>query len=182
MYELLILGALLVQDRTGYKLREMLGSMLEPQRKISNGVIYPVLHKMAVAGYITLEETAESGRKQKLAHILPAGEQRFNELMTAPVPLDAKREETYRFKFHNLYRVKPVQQQAILHAYRVACQQDLESSRALDRHLQRLSESADRPDTDWIRRTIRLQMAVSQSKIDWADQQLAAINQDKEVN
>jgi DNA-binding PadR family transcriptional regulator len=54
MYELLILSALMVHDRTGYKLGKILEGNLEPRRQISNGVMYPMLHKLEKAGYITL--------------------------------------------------------------------------------------------------------------------------------
>lgn len=180
MYELLILGALLVHERTGYKLREILGNMLEPRRRVSNSVIYPVLHKMAQAGYISLREVAESGRKQKVASILPAGERHFAQLMAAPVPLDAKREETYRFKLRNLYRVSPELQRRILLAYRRACQDDMTVYAKVDGHL--MQNNQRRADAPWAHRVFQLQRSLCHSKIDWVDAQLAIINQGKESN
>ena len=102
MYELLILSALMVHDRTGYKLCKILEGNLEPRRQISNGVMYPMLHKLEKSGYMTLETKQINGRAQKLAKITDAGFDRFEDLMHTPIAMDAKRESNFHFKFRGL--------------------------------------------------------------------------------
>lgn len=65
MYELLILIMLTSRDMSGYKLRQILGSTLVPRREISNGVMYPMLNKMAAAGHITLHREDDDPRAKK---------------------------------------------------------------------------------------------------------------------
>ncbi len=39
MYDLLLLGSLITSDKTGYKLQKIVGSALQPMRKVSSGVL-----------------------------------------------------------------------------------------------------------------------------------------------
>ena len=176
MYDLLILGALLVHDRTGYKLRLILEGNLEPRRKISNGVIYPLLHKLAQSGYITLRKIEVGGRDQKLAHITDAGRTYFDQLMHTPIAMDAKRESTFRFKFRTLGRETVGFQRDTLMAYHTAVAADISVYQAVTAHLRVVAPRPDRvPDAGWSLRTLQLQLAIAQAKLDWANNQLKAL-------
>lgn len=70
MYELLILGMLTSRDMSGYKLRGILESSLVPRREISNGVMYPLLQKLAAHGYIEFK-VIEKNHRNKSWPILP---------------------------------------------------------------------------------------------------------------
>ncbi|MFZ2942377.1 MAG: PadR family transcriptional regulator, partial [Latilactobacillus curvatus] len=52
MYELLMLSALMSRNMSGYKLRIILENAMVPRRKISNGVLYPLLDKLESKGCI----------------------------------------------------------------------------------------------------------------------------------
>ena len=62
MYDLLLLGSLITSDKTGYKLQKIVGSALQPMRKVSSGVLYPSLERLEKEGLVT-STIYEDGRK-----------------------------------------------------------------------------------------------------------------------
>ena len=177
MYELLILSALIVRDRTGYKLRKILEGNLEPRRQISNGVMYPMLHKLEKAGFITLETKLINGRTQKMAKITTLGLGQVETLMHAPIAMDAKRESNFRFKFRNLGREPVGFQRTVLKEYRDAVDADIDAYRGVMGHLQNiLSESSHAIDVSWSLRTFQLALNVAQTRLAWVDTQLQALD------
>mgnify|MGYP004700425815 CR=1 FL=1 len=176
MYELLILSALMVHDRTGYKLCKILEGNLEPRRQISNGVMYPMLHKLENAGFITLETKQINGRDQKLAKITAAGLTRFETLMHTSIALDAKRESNFRFKFRAMGHETVGFQREVLNAYRVAINADVTVYHDVIAHLQsRLDRPENAIDIGWSLRTFQLALSVAQTRLSWADSQLAEL-------
>lgn len=177
MYDLLILGALMVHDRTGYKLRQILEGNLEPRRQISNGVMYPLLHKLQASGYITLSMVTVGGREQKLAHITDQGRRYFNQLMHSPIPMDAKRESTFRFKFRALGRENVGFQREVLRAYQSAIDADMEVYQFVSAHLNEVAGKTERQvDAGWSLRTLQLELALARAKLDWVKSQLNALS------
>lgn len=177
MYELLILSALIVRDRTGYKLRKILEGNLEPRRQISNGVMYPMLHKLEKAGYITLEVKLIKGRTQKLAKITPSGIDHFEALMHTPIAMDAKRESNFRFKFRGLGREPVGFQRSVLNDYRDATTADIDAYRGVIGHLHNiLTDASKQVDVSWSLRTLQLALRVSQARLAWVDEQLKAMD------
>ena len=173
MYELLILSALMVHDRTGYKLSKILEGNLEPRRQISNGVMYPMLHKLEKVGYITLETKQINGRAQKLAKITDAGLARFEDLMHTPIAMDAKRESNFHFKFRGLGRETVGFQRDVLHAYREATDSDIAVYHKVIAHLQSILTDPDRQiDVGWSLRGLQLALNVAQTRLDWVNDQL----------
>lgn len=177
MYELLILSALMVHDRTGYKLCKILEGSLEPRRPISNGVMYPLLHQLEKAGYITLETKAINRRKQKLAKITAAGVDRFENLMHTPIALDAKRESNFQFKLRALGHEPVGFQRTVLNAYREANHADITVYMRVIAQLQGRAATAERQrDAGWALRTLQLQVAVAQTRLNWVDAQLQVLS------
>lgn len=177
MYELLLLGMLMSRDMSGYKLRDVLGSALVPQRKISNGVIYPLLSKLEANGDIVFIEDAKDPRNKKLAHITAAGKDHFYELMEQPVANGARSESVYRFKFRGLFAVDLNQRKTILQDYANKVQEDLNIYRGVHEHL--LTLLADHSlNIEALKagiRSIDLSVAISQTKLDWVTQYLFEI-------
>ncbi|MBT9671122.1 transcriptional regulator [Secundilactobacillus kimchicus] len=177
MYELLVLGALMVHDRTGYKLRQILEGNLDTRRKISNGVMYPVLHKLEQDGYITLSKLRVEGREQKLASITDAGRVYFEELMHQPIPNDAKREATYRFKIRAMGRETVGFQRAVLTDYQTIILQDLKDYQTVTDHLLSQKDNPERQvDIGWNMRAFDLAQAINHAKLTWVNEQLAALD------
>lgn len=182
MYELLILGSLSTRDMSGYKLRQVLENALVPRRKVSNGVMYPQLKKLAAAGDIVFLATEVDARGKRLAHITPQGRQHLQELLAMPVAMDAKRESVYRFKFKVMADASLAVQSQIINEYKAAVLEDLASYQKVTLHLQRKldDEADDEADEaaetiEWGIRTLDLQITTSEAKIKWSNQQLARI-------
>ena len=113
MYDLLLLGSLITSDKTGYKLQKIVGSALQPMRKVSSGVLYPSLERLEKEGLVT-STIYEDGRKMKLWHITTKGVDRFIELMKEKIPSDAKRNDMIHFKLRSLDSVDLTEQLRIL--------------------------------------------------------------------
>ncbi|KRN75995.1 PadR family transcriptional regulator [Weissella minor] len=128
MYDLLILGMLMAHDYSGYKLAHVLGQTLIPRRKISNGVMYPLLDRLEKEGYIQANEREVNGRRSKVMHITDLGRQRFYDLMDEPIAQDAKRDDMYRFKFRGFGHIASDKQLAILDEYQQIMQNELDDS------------------------------------------------------
>ncbi|MGR8772643.1 PadR family transcriptional regulator [Leuconostoc citreum] len=101
MYELYILGQLLYADRSAYKLRFILENILGANRKVSFGVLYPLLEKMETAGTLMIIEDLDWRGKKKI-HVTAAGRDRFLELMREPVKHNAHMDDIYLFKLNSL--------------------------------------------------------------------------------
>ncbi|ANZ65001.1 transcriptional regulator [Secundilactobacillus paracollinoides] len=172
MYELLILIMLSSRDMSGYKLCQVLGGSLVPRRNISNGVMYPLLNKMAAAGYITLAHENDSPRAKKIAHITDAGRDRLQDLMSQPIEMDAKRESMFRFKLRGLGTVTPAERAQILADYKAAVDTDRASFDATYHHLtdKLASEITDKTVLAWSLRSLELSMSICDTKLAWITQ------------
>lgn len=177
MYDLLILGMLMAHDYSGYKLGHVLGEVLVPRRKLSNGVIYPLLDRLEQEGYITSAECEINGRRTKMMHITEAGRERFYELMAQPVAEDAKRADVYRFKFRGFGQISPDEQKHILDEYCHSIQNDLDHYRHAQTKM--VHEAEKYPDQQahyqWAGNTIVLQIEMCEAQLAWANAQIAAI-------
>lgn len=184
MYELLILGILRTRNMTGYKLGQVLESSLVPRREISNGVMYPLLSRLENHGYIEFIEKQDNLRKKKMAQITQAGIERFQELMMMPIPMDAKRESVFRFKFRGMDGVDSEAQWQILLDYENANQTDLNIYQSVQQHLKtKLQEPAsDHNSLTWGIRSLELSLQICQTKQAWIDKCRAQMKQKKEVN
>ncbi|GEP24675.1 MAG: PadR family transcriptional regulator [Lentilactobacillus diolivorans] len=182
MYELLILGLLMSRDVSGYKLRIIFESSLVPRREISNGVMYPLLQKLSKKGYIEFIENTQNPRNEKLAHITQTGINRFQQLMAAEVPNDAKRESIWRFKFRGMAGVDPQTQQQILTDYENAVATDFNVYTKVKQHL---SEKLADPDSNqpylvWAIRSLDLSISICHAKTNWIDNCRQKMKNDKE--
>lgn len=124
MYDLLLLGSLITSDKTGYKLQKIVGSALQPMRKVSSGVLYPSLERLEKEGLVT-STIYEDGRKMKLWHITTKGVDRFIELMKEKIPSDAKRNDMIHFKLRSLDSVDFTEQLRILDEFQLFIEKDL---------------------------------------------------------
>ena len=175
MYELLVLGSLLSRDMSGYKLCQVLGNALVPRRKISNGVMYPLLNKLAAAGDITFVTDTTNARGKKGAHLTATGRAHLHDMLVTPVTTDAKRESLYRFKFKGMATEPVAVQSQILNEYKEALLTDLQIYQQVYLHLKEKLATASmdrRASLDWSIRTLELQIAESETKIKWSNRQL----------
>ncbi|OPJ61606.1 PadR family transcriptional regulator [Clostridium chromiireducens] len=98
MNELFILGELMEEPQSGYYLRSALQVSLGHHRKVSYGVIYPLLEKLEKDGLVEITTVGADGKNKKVATITEKGKKRFFELMKMPVPSGAHNADIYLIK------------------------------------------------------------------------------------
>ncbi|MCP1310727.1 PadR family transcriptional regulator [Paenibacillus tyrfis] len=102
MYDLFVLGELMIGDTHGYQLQERLKRAVGPVRQISSGTLYPLLSRLVEHGWISLRlEEQEGGRARKIYKLTEAGRERFFELMDSPLDYTAETELMFHFKMSN---------------------------------------------------------------------------------
>lgn len=174
MYDLLLLGSLIPDDKTGYKLQKIVGSSLQPMRKVSSGVLYPSLEKLEKEGLVT-STLHEEGRKMKLWHITEKGVDRFIELMKQKIPSDAKRNVTQHFKLRSLDSVTLPEQLRILEEFRRFIEEDLcfyQAAQAdMEAHQKRFPERAERFHV--LVEAYELDIQIAKAKLTWIKKQIA---------
>ncbi|WP_035795328.1 PadR family transcriptional regulator [Clostridium akagii] len=98
MNELFILGELMEGPQSGYHLHNAMQLSLGRHRKISYGVIYPLLEKFQNQGFLEMSDLGSDGKNKKVATITEKGKKRFFELMKMPVPTGAHNTDIYLIK------------------------------------------------------------------------------------
>lgn len=116
MNELYVLGELMEGPKSGYGLRKSMELSLGRHRKISFGVVYPLLDKLVAADFVMLSESQDA-KQTKMATITEAGKQRFFELMQEPVPAGAHTEDVYQIKLDTMQHLQVAEQLAQLDLY-----------------------------------------------------------------
>ncbi|GLI09762.1 hypothetical protein YDYSG_57950 [Paenibacillus tyrfis] len=118
MYDLFVLGELMVGDTHGYQLQERLKRAVGPVRQISSGTLYPLLSRLVEHGWISLRlEEQEGGRARKIYKLTEAGRERFFELMASPLDYTSETELVFHFKMSNFLFVTKEVRLASLEQY-----------------------------------------------------------------
>lgn len=81
----IILGLLLLTNRTIYELRERIDKGLYLMYSSSMGSIQAAVKKLLRAGYIQYEESVENGKYKKIYSITDSGRMYFSEWVNAPM-------------------------------------------------------------------------------------------------
>ncbi|MFT8544647.1 MAG: PadR family transcriptional regulator [Leuconostoc falkenbergense] len=164
MYELYILGQLLYADHSAYKLRFILENILGANRKVSFGVLYPLLEKMETAGKLMIIEDPHSRKK---IHVTAVGRDRFFELMREPVKNNAHMDEVYLFKLTSLCLVDSKLAQQIIADFRA------EKQAQRDRYTENISQlMLKHADASFFKSTLqanKLQAALANTYLDYVD-------------
>lgn len=117
MNEFFILGELMEEPQSGYSLRNALQATLGRHRKISYGVIYPLLEKLKHKGYVELINIESDRKNKKIATITENGKSRFFELMKMPVPSGAYTADIYLIKLDVMQHLSLDEQIELLDQY-----------------------------------------------------------------
>lgn len=167
MYELYVLVELLDAPRSAYKMRFILERLLGVHRKVSFGVLYPLLEKMEAQGFIETTENLDA-RGKKLTRITPKGRQRFDELMRLPIKPSAHLEDICLFKLGGIQYVTENLANIIIDAYRA------EKHAEIERYLLDIDELYEKHgDASFV--TIAAQMyrhhiMVAEANLKWIDE------------
>ena len=85
IYTLFILGTLMEKDMHGYLLKSVLNDVLGPFKKISWGVLYPLIHELSELGWIEAIVDESNEKSKKDYQITDKGRLEFNKLMVEPI-------------------------------------------------------------------------------------------------
>ncbi|MCI1578707.1 MAG: PadR family transcriptional regulator [Clostridium beijerinckii] len=114
MNELFILGELMEEPQSGYDLRNALQASLGRHRKVSYGVIYPLLEKLENDGFLEITNVESHGKNKKMATITEKGKERFFELMKMPIPSGAHTADIYLIKLDVMQHLTIEEQMQLL--------------------------------------------------------------------
>lgn len=166
MNELFILAELMEFPKNGYKLRNALQETLGQNRKISFGVLYPLLDKLNSQGMITYSTNNDGeGHSQKLATITEKGKKRFYSLMHQEIPNGAHSNELFLIKLDAMQHLPLPEQKELLEKYIDAQNQIIEHTSML---LEKLSQR-DTIDHWYASQKFRLRLNQAKLTRDWAN-------------
>ncbi len=126
LYELFVLGELMVQPTYGYKLHESANSILGPLRPLSWGVLYPLIRRLEQEGLTTsaVEKRrggfprVDRGQPRRVYTLTETGKQRFFDIMLHSVEYGRDTPELFFIKLARLQFLPPVQRIGVLQWYR----------------------------------------------------------------
>ncbi|KRO16021.1 PadR family transcriptional regulator [Lacticaseibacillus saniviri] len=162
MNELNVLSELMESPQNGYKLQKTLQIPFDHYRKVSFGVIYPLLNRLEAAGAITLS-TSASSPKTKVATITEAGKQRFFELMAEPIPKGAHTDDIYRIKLDAMQHLPLSTQLDLLNDYKLEQESIIRDAKDNIAHL----DAVDKTDHWYAAQRINLQIIQAQATLTW---------------
>lgn len=186
IYELFVLGELMVQPMSGSFLHETARRILGPFRPLSWGIISPLLHRLEQQGLVTsaIEERRAGlppgrGQPPRSYAITPAGRGRFLSLLLTPSAYSRDTPEEFVIKMTKFQFLTPAQRVTVLQWYR-GYQDSLRHSyqEGLDfvLHNPEIIEA----ERVWIRHSIDYRLRRVQAELSWLDQQIGS-EQDAEL-
>jgi DNA-binding PadR family transcriptional regulator len=180
IYELFVLGELMLQPMSGSFLHETARRILGPFRPLSWGIISPLLRQLAQQGLVTLviEQRrvglSPTGRGQppRSYAITPAGRERFLSLLLTPSAYSRDTPEEFVIKLTKFQFLTPAQRVTVLQWYR--SYQDLlcssyQEARDYVRHNSEITDG----ERAWIMRSIEYRLHRAQAERSWLDQRIA---------
>ncbi len=126
VYELFILGELMVQPLYGYVLHEIVNKILGPFHRLGWGTIYPLIRRLEQAGFITSQAErrrdgvlrTERGPSRKVYSLTETGRVRFFVLMLDPGDYNPDYPDLFAMKFTKFGYLTPAQRLTVLEHYR----------------------------------------------------------------
>jgi PadR family transcriptional regulator, regulatory protein PadR len=78
--ELLLLKIIALEPQHGWAISQRLKQLSRDDLQVSDGALYPALHKLELSGWITAEwKTSDLGRRARFYTLTGAGRQRLHE-------------------------------------------------------------------------------------------------------
>lgn len=126
VYELFVLGELMVQPLHGYILHEIVNMILGPFHRLSWGTIYPLIRRLEQEDLITSSVQkrregplqTERGPSRKVYTLTEKGRERFLALMLSPGEYNPDYPNLFAMKFTKFGYLTPAQRLAVLEHYR----------------------------------------------------------------
>jgi DNA-binding PadR family transcriptional regulator len=186
IYELFVLGELMVQPMYGSFLHETASRILGPFRPLSWGIIYPLIRRLEQEGLVTsvvLAGRAGSppvgrGHPPRIYTITPAGRERFLILMLTPGAYGRATPEEFVIKLTKFECLTPAERQRVFAWYR-DYQHALRTSYQQARDYVLYNPEITQGERVWILRSIDYRLHLVQADLSWLDQQIAISTQEE---
>jgi DNA-binding PadR family transcriptional regulator len=130
VYELIILGFLMMHPFHGYRIAKIINDMIGPFAKVSSGRLYPLFAKLEKDGLIDAIEDGDNQaqtrqRRQKMYKISETGAKRFHQLMMDTTSNLGEYQKLFSFKFVYINLLLPDERLYLLDHYINHCQAHL---------------------------------------------------------
>jgi DNA-binding PadR family transcriptional regulator len=185
MYELFVLGELMVQPTYGYLLHEVVNMILGPFHRLSWGTLYPLIRRLEQEGFITsqIEKRrggflpAERGPARKVYTLTEAGRARFFSLVLDPGDYNPDYPSLFAMKFSKFGYLTPSQRLAVLEHYRTYLLTLRDHYSTLSQQVPHNPEvmEVERP---YIIRFLASRVHIFEEELAWLDQQIAELTHD----
>lgn len=128
IYELFVLGELMVQPMYGYWLHDVVNHVLGPFHQLSWGTLYPLIRRLEQQGLATSEmvhkhghvthQAREQAQARRVYRVTQAGRERFFTLMLAPGEYNNAYPDLFAIKLTRFGFLTPEQRLLVLRDYR----------------------------------------------------------------
>lgn len=185
MYELFVLGELMVQPLYGYLLHEIVNIILGPFHRLSWGTLYPLIRRLEQEGLITSATEkrreglfqAERGPARKVYTLTETGRARFFALMLDPGDYNPDYPNLFAMKFTKFGYLTPAQRLAVLEHYRTFLLTLRDHYRTVG------SQVVDNPEImeierPYILRLIEDRVGTLEQELTWLDHQVTEMTND----
>lgn len=179
LYELFVLGELMVQPLYGALIHLIAGRILGPGRPLSWGILSPLIRRLERDGLITTlvaprPARPERGQPPRTYAITPAGRERFLTLLQTPTDYSRDTPELFVIKLTKFQFLTPAQRLAVLDWYRGYLDQHRAYYQVAHDEVrdQPMITEAERP---WIIQSIALRQERLGAEHAWLDTQIAHI-------
>jgi DNA-binding PadR family transcriptional regulator len=180
IYELFVLGELMVQPMYGSFLHETAKRILGPFRPLSWGIISPLLRRLEREGLVTsvIEQRRVGwpplgrGQPPRIYEITPDGRERFLTLMLTPSAYSRDTPEEFVIKLTKFQFLTSSQRRAVLVWYR-GYQDTLRASYQAGSDYALHNPEITDGERAWIMRSIDYRLHRVQAELSWLDQRIA---------
>lgn len=171
MYELMVLGQLMMKPMHGYLIAKIIGHVIGPFKRVQWGALYPLLRRLEREGYIVPDEPVDAvdGNPRRVFHITEEGCRRFYALM-----MDTQRHLTdYDLVFHakvsRFHFLSRRERITLSRHYAVYAQQVTDFTLAKRQELLRDSARAVGDNLDYILEAIDQKVRYWQLELEWSE-------------
>jgi DNA-binding PadR family transcriptional regulator len=180
VYELFVLGELLVQPLHGYVLHEIVNLILGPFHRLSWGTLYPLIRRLEDEGLITSQTQEprvgvlqrERGSARKVYTLTEQGHERFLSLMLDPGDYTPDYPDLFAMKFTKFGYLTPAQRRAVLDQYCTFLLTLRDHYRTVEGHVAQETEilETERP---YILRWLEERIGTLERQLAWLERQMA---------
>jgi DNA-binding PadR family transcriptional regulator len=180
MYELFVLGELMVQPLHGYLLHKIVNLILGPFHRLSWGTLYPLIRRLEQEGFITSEVQrrreglfqTEPGPSRNVYRLTEAGRARFLALMLDPGDYNPDYPDLFAMKFTKFGYLTPAQRLAVLEHYRTFLLTLRDHYRTVGSQVAQEPEIVE-TERSYISRWLEDRVGTLEQQLTWLDRQMA---------